>query len=103
MLRWLIKTLLALVALAVLGTAWALWRFATYSAPDPMVQADPAALAYFVNDYAPAREAFVRKGDALCPSASEKNAILLSTAIVPSMPNSGVSRTIAISAFFIKV
>ena len=65
MLRWLIKTLLALVALAVLGTAWALWRFATYSAPDPMVQADPAALAYFVNDYAPAREAFVRKGDAL--------------------------------------
>ena len=40
---------------------------------------------------------------ALCPSASEKNAILLSTAIVPSMPNSGVSRTIAISAFFIKV
>lgn len=40
---------------------------------------------------------------ALCPSASEKNAILLSTAIVPSMPNSGVSSTMAISAFFMKV
>ena len=61
MLRWLIRILLALVALSVLGTAWALWRFATYAAPDPVVQPDPAALAYFVDDYAPAREAFLRK------------------------------------------
>ena len=40
---------------------------------------------------------------ALWPSASEKNAILLSTAIVPSMPNSGVMSRIASSAFFMNV
>ena len=40
---------------------------------------------------------------ALCPSASEKKAILLSTAIVPSTPNSGVISSIAKSAFFMNV
>ena len=65
MLRWLIRTLLALVALAVLAGGWALWRFANYQAPDPVIEPDPAALAYFVDAYAPAREAFLRKGDAL--------------------------------------
>ena len=39
---------------------------------------------------------------ALCPSASEKNAILLFTAIVPSIPKSGVSKRTARRAFFIK-
>ena len=40
---------------------------------------------------------------ALWPSASEKNAILLSTAIVPSKPNSGVMSSMASSAFFMNV
>ena len=40
---------------------------------------------------------------ALCPSASEKKAILLSTAIVPSMPKSGVISSIASRAFFMNV
>ena len=65
MLRWLTKTLLALVLLALVATAWALWRYATYAAPDPLVEPDAAALSYFIDDYAPAREAFVRKADAL--------------------------------------
>ena len=37
-----------------------------------------------------------------CPSASEKNAILLLTIMVPRMPNSGVMIRMASSAFFIK-
>ena len=36
-----------------------------------------------------------------CPSASEKNAILLLTIMVPSRPKSGVMSRMAISAFFI--
>lgn len=40
--------------------------------------------------------------NALCPRASEKNAILLFTAIVPSIPNNGVTSRTAIKAFFIK-
>ena len=40
---------------------------------------------------------------ALWPRASEKKAILLSTAIVPSRPKSGVMSSIASSAFFMNV
>ena len=40
---------------------------------------------------------------ALCPSASEKKAMRLSTAIVPSRPKSGVISKSASSAFFMKV
>lgn len=65
MLRWLTFLLLGLVVLAALATAWALWRFASYSTPDPLVEPDAAALAYFIDDYAPAREAFVHQTDAL--------------------------------------
>ena len=92
MFRWLIRILLALVALAVLGTAWALWRFASYAAPDPMVQPDPAALAYFVDDYAPAREAFVRKAEALAGrfSGLERLAIPVASAQVPNLSVDGV-------------
>ena len=36
-----------------------------------------------------------------CPSASEKNAILLLTIMVHSRPKSGVMSRMAISAFFI--
>ena len=39
---------------------------------------------------------------ALCPSASEKNAICWLTAMVPSRPSSGVSSRMARNAFFIK-
>ena len=39
---------------------------------------------------------------ALCPSASEKNAILLLTAIVPSRANSGAIKTAARKACLIK-
>jgi hypothetical protein len=37
-----------------------------------------------------------------CPRASEKNAILLLTIIVPRIPNNGVIISIASNAFFIK-
>ena len=37
-----------------------------------------------------------------CPSASEKNAILLFTIIVPKIPNNGVIMSMASNAFFIK-
>lgn len=40
--------------------------------------------------------------NAECPKASEKNASLLFTIIVPKIPNSGVMINIAINAFFIK-
>ena len=92
MLRWLSRILLALVAVAVLGTAWALWRFATYAAPDPVVQPDPAALAYFVDGYAPAREAFVRKADALAErfSGVERLTIPVASAQVPNLSVDGV-------------
>lgn len=36
-----------------------------------------------------------------CPNASEKNAILLLTIMVPNMAKIGVTNTIAINAFFI--
>ena len=39
--------------------------------------------------------------NAECPNASEKNAILLFTIIVPKIANTGVTKIIAISAFFI--
>ena len=38
-----------------------------------------------------------------CPSASEKNAILLFTIIVPKIANIGDTNIIAIKAFFINV
>ena len=65
MLRWLTRLLLALLVLALLGTGWALWRFDTYRAPDPTITPDPAAMAYFKDDYTAARAAFLQQGDAL--------------------------------------
>ncbi len=41
--------------------------------------------------------------NAPCPMESEKNAILLLTTIVPSRPNSGVIKSTASSAFFMKL
>ena len=65
MLRWFTRLLLALLVLALLGTGWALWRFDTYRAPDPTITPDPAAMAYFKDDYTAARAAFLQQGDAL--------------------------------------
>ena len=92
LLRWIARTLLALMALLVLVTAWTLWRFDTYSAPDPVAPPDPAALAYFINDYAPAREAFVRKADALAQRFAEveRLGIPVASAQVPGLSVDGV-------------
>ncbi|MFT4193602.1 M14 family metallopeptidase [Ottowia sp.] len=67
MLRWVACAALALVVLGLLAAGGASWRFARYAPPDPAVAPDPRALAYFIDDYAPARQAFLAAGDALAP------------------------------------
>ncbi|MFD1712534.1 M14 family metallopeptidase [Ottowia flava] len=92
LLRWLSRTLLTLAALLALVTAWAMWRFASYTAPDPAVPPDAGALAYFINDYAPAREAFVHKADALARrfGGVEQLRIPVASAQVPGLTVDGV-------------
>ena len=65
MLRWLWRALLALLVLGLLAAGVASWRFAHYAPPDPPAAPDAKALAYFVDDYAGSRRAFLRAGDAL--------------------------------------
>lgn len=65
MLRWITRTVLALIALLMLAVGGALWRFANYAPADPVIEPDAAAQAYFIDDYAPARQAFLAKGQAL--------------------------------------
>ncbi|QTD45526.1 M14 family metallopeptidase [Ottowia testudinis] len=65
MLRWITRTVLALMALLLLAVGVALWRFASYAPADPSIAPDAAAQAYFIDDYAPARQAFLAKGQAL--------------------------------------
>ena len=65
MLRWLWRGLLALIVVAALGVAVALWRFANYAPADPAIAPDAAAQALFIDDYAGARQAFLAEGDAL--------------------------------------
>ena len=43
MLRWLWRGLLALIVVAALGVAVALWRFANYAPADPAIAPDAAA------------------------------------------------------------
>lgn len=65
MIRWVARVLagLLLVLLAALG--WSTWQFARYSPADAPVAEDPAALAWFIDDYAAARRDFLSRGDAL--------------------------------------
>ncbi len=65
MLRWLWRAVLALTVLILAGAGLASWRFAQYAPPDPPTAPDAQALARFIDDYAPARQAFLAKGDAL--------------------------------------
>jgi len=65
MLRWLWRAVLALVVLGLVAAGVASWRFAGYAAADPAVAPDSQALAYFVDDYAGARAAFLADGDTL--------------------------------------
>ncbi len=61
----LMRTVLALavVVLAVIGVTT--WQFATYAAPDPAVQPDAGAQAWFIDDYAAARRDFLARGQGL--------------------------------------
>lgn len=65
MLRWLWRALLALIATALLAAVLASWRFANYAPADPEIAPDSEAEAYFIDDYAGARQAFLAQGDAL--------------------------------------
>ncbi|MBP8161648.1 MAG: DUF2817 domain-containing protein, partial [Ottowia sp.] len=65
MLRWLTRAVLALIALAVLATGVALWRYASYAPADPPIAPDAKAQAWFIDDYAPARAAFLDQARAL--------------------------------------
>ena len=65
MLRWLTRAVLALIALAVLATGVALWRYASYAPADPPIAPDAKAQAWFIDDYAPARLAFLDQARAL--------------------------------------
>ncbi len=65
MLRWLTRAVLALIALAVLATGVALWRYASYAPADPPIAPDAKAQAWFIDDYAPARLACLDQARAL--------------------------------------
>ena len=65
MLRWVTRAVLALIALLMLAVGVALWRYASYAPADPAIAPNAAAQAYFIDDYAPARQAFLARGQAL--------------------------------------
>lgn len=65
MLRWVGRGFLVLLVAGLLGAGVASWRFANLHPADPAVAPDPRALAYFIDDYAPARQAFLAQGEAL--------------------------------------
>ena len=91
-LRWISRTLLLVAVLTVLSTAWLLWRYTHYSAPDPAGLPEAAALAYFIDGYAPARDAFVRKADALAArfAGVERLRVPVASAQVPGLTVDGV-------------
>lgn len=60
-----IRGLLGLVALVVAAIAVTSWQFATYAAKDPPRPPDPAATAWFIDDFAAARRDFLARGDVL--------------------------------------
>ena len=65
MLRWLWRAVLALLVLGLLAAGVASWRFARYAPADPVIAPDTKAQAYFIDDYAGARQAFLDRGAAL--------------------------------------
>ena len=65
MTRWIARVAGALLLVLLAGLGWSTWQFVHYSAADVPIPEDPAALAWFVDDYAAARRDFLDRGDAL--------------------------------------
>ncbi|GLS15284.1 M14 family metallopeptidase [Hydrogenophaga electricum] len=64
-LKLLWRVLAGLAVLALSAAGWSAWRLATYAPRDTPQPADPAALAWYLDDYAAARADFLARGDAL--------------------------------------
>ena len=63
--RWLWGGVAVAVALTSTGVGFTAWQFAHYAPKDAPQSPDPAALAFFLDDYAGARKAFLAQGDGL--------------------------------------
>lgn len=63
--RRLTWTMVVVMGLATAGVGLGAWLFARYAPKDAPQPPDPAALAFFIDDYQGARQAFLAQGDAL--------------------------------------
>jgi Protein of unknown function (DUF2817) len=63
--KWLGRSALALLTVAVAAIGVTTWQFATYAPEDPPIAADAAAAGWFIDDYAAARQDFLARGDQL--------------------------------------
>ncbi len=70
MLRTIRRLLSAMLVLAALAVGASTWFYASWAPKDPPVTPDPAAAAWFADDYAAARRDFLARGDAIAARLS---------------------------------
>ncbi len=85
--RWITGLLAALLLLLLAAVGWSTWQFAHYRPADVPVAADPAALAWFVDDYATARRDFLARGDALAARLRDVQRFAIPVASASGVPD----------------